>query len=297
METARPRLVATAIHPDSCGVSLALERGRAPVEPGSTIDFFEVHAESCMGMGGPRHRLLERIAAERPVTLHSTGLSIAAHQPADRDFLMSVQRLIDRCRPWSISAPLAWSSYDGAYLNAELPIPYNDESLTCICRNVDEAQQAFGMQVLLKNPAAYLLLETSTLSEAAFLRMVVERTGCGLVLDLTNIYVSAINLGCEPMDWVDSFPIEDVQQMHLAGISEGSGDEGGRLLVGDPAAPVPESVWVIYRRILGRTGPLPTVIERHGAALAVETAIAKQALRRASRQPASHHPLQAGISP
>jgi len=197
--------------------------------------------------------------------------------------------LIDRHRPSLFSVPLAWSTHEGTYLTAELPLPYNSESLTCVCRNVDHAQRALGMQVLLENPASYLFLDETVMREGAFLRVVVKRTGCSLVLDVTNVFVSAVNLGCEPMDLVDSFPIDDVRLLHLAGFSEGTDDVGARLLVVDHAVPVPESIWAIYRRILGRTGPLPTVIERHWdsfsvARLAAEAGIAQQALRRARRQ-------------
>lgn len=278
MATVRPRLVATTIDLESSGVFLT----RDAASPDLAVDFFAIHAESYMANGGPAHRLLERIRAEHSIALHSTGLSIGAHHSPDRDYLTRLRRLIDRHRPSLFSLPLAWSTHDGTYLTAELPLPYNTESLTCVCRNVDHAQRALGMQVLLENPASYLFLDESVMREGAFLRAVVDRTGCGLVLDIANIFASAINLGCEPMDLVDSFPIEDVQLLHLAGLSDDAG-----LLVVDHALPIPESIWAIYRRILGRTGPLPTVIERHAdnsSELAAEAAIAKQALRRAGRQ-------------
>ena len=263
MALARPRLVATTIHPESSGVFLTHACADS-FEPSLAVDFFEVHAESYMGDGGPPHRWLQRIRAEYPIALHSTGLSIGAHHPPDRDHLTRLRRLIDRHRPSLFSVPLAWSTHEGAYLTARAATPLQRESLTCVCSNVEQAQRALGMQVLLENPASYLFLDETVMREGAFLRAVVERTGCGLVLDIANVFVSAINLGCEPMDLVDSFPIDDVQLLHLAGFSEDTDDDGARLLVVDHAVPVPESIWAIYRRILGRTGPLPTVIERHG---------------------------------
>ena len=268
------------------------------VGPSPAVDFFAIHAESYMGSGGPAHRWLERIRAECPIALHSTGLSIGAHHPSDQDHLTRLQRLIDRHRPSLFSVPLAWSTHEGTHLTAELPLPYNSESLTCVCRNVEQVQRGLGMQVLLENPASYLFLDETVMREGAFLRAVVERTGCGLVLDIANVFVSAINLGCEPMDLVDSFPIDDVKLLHLAGFSED--DDGARLLVVDHAVPVPQSIWAIYRRILGRTGPLPTVIERHGdnsSGLAADAAIVGQALRRARRQSMNFSQPHIGTAP
>jgi uncharacterized protein (UPF0276 family) len=304
MTPARPRLVAPAIDaapaidPESSGVSLTHDDARDFIELGSAVDFFAVHAERHMGNGGPALRRLARIRTDYPIALHSTALSIGAHHPPDRDHLLCLRRLVDRHRPSLFSVPLAWSTHEGTYLTAELPLPYNTESLTCVCRNVDHAQRVLDMQVLLENPASYLFLDESIMREGAFLRAVVERTGCGLVLDIANVFVSAINLGCEPMDLVDAFPIESVQLLHLAGFSEDTDDDGARLLIVDHKVPVPESAWAIYRRILGRTGPLPTVIERHGnhlsrAGLAAEAATARRALQRARRQPMnlSHPPI------
>ena len=218
MAPARSRLVAPTIHPESSGVFLT--HARDSVGPSPAVDFFAIHAESYMGSGGPAHRWLERIRAECPIALHSTGLSIGAHHPSDQDHLTRLQRLIDRHRPSLFSVPLAWSTHEGTHLTAELPLPYNSESLTCVCRNVEQVQRGLGMQVLLENPASYLFLDETVMREGAFLRAVVERTGCGLVLDIANVFVSAINLGCEPMDLVDSFPIDDVKLLHLAGFSE-----------------------------------------------------------------------------
>jgi uncharacterized protein (UPF0276 family) len=289
----RPRLVAPAIDPESAGVALSSDEARDVVERELGVDFFEVHAESHMGDGGPPHQLLQRIRADYPITLHSTGLSIAAHHPLDGDHLARLRHLVDRYRPSLCSVPLAWSTCEDAFLNAQLPFPYNGESLACVCRNVERAQRALGMQVLLKNPASYLTLEASVMGEDAFLRAVVARTGCGLLLDVGNVYASAINLGFEAMGYVDSFPIEHVQEIHLAGLSEATDDDGCRLLIDDHAGPVSDSVWAIYRRALGRTGPLPTVVERHGnvpafAEIAADAATAKQALRRAAQS--VHHP-------
>lgn len=295
---ARPRLQATTIHPESAGIALPPGQTRDIV--GLGVDYFEIHAESFMGDGGPPHQLIQRIRADYPITLHSTGLSIGADHPLDPNHLARLGHLIDRYRPSLCSVPLAWSTHEGAFLNAPLPLPYNSESLACVCRNVERAQRALGMQILLENPASYLAIEASDMSECAFLRAVVARTGCGLLLDIGNAYASAINLDFEAMGYIDSFPIEEVREIHLASVSEEIDDNGSRLLVNDHAGPISDSVWAIYRRALGRTGPLPTVVERHGSPftdLAAEAAIAKGALRRASRQSANRLQPHTGAAP
>ncbi|MBX9778535.1 MAG: DUF692 domain-containing protein [Xanthobacteraceae bacterium] len=300
MAPARPRFAAPTIQPESSGVSLTRGDACDLVAPGLAVDFFAVHAESNIGNGGPLPRWLERIRAEYPIALHSTGLSIGAHHPPDRDHIARLRQLIDRHDPSFFSVPLAWSTHEGTYLSAELPLPYNSESLTLVCRNVDQVQRGLGMRVLLENPASYLFLDETIMREGAFLHAVVEQTGCGLVLDIANVFVSAINLDCEPMGLVDSFPIDDVELLHLAGFSENTDDNGARLLIVDHQVRVPESIWAIYRRILGRTGPLPTVIERQQGSsfgLADDAAIAKQALRRAARQSMNRNQRQLGTAP
>jgi uncharacterized protein (UPF0276 family) len=302
MAIVRFRLPTTTIHPESAGVALPSDPARDVVERDLGIDFFEVHAESYMGDGGPPHRLLRRISADYPIALHSTGLSIGADHPPDREHLTRLRHLVDRYRPSLCSVPLAWSTHEGAFLNAELPLPYNGESLASVCDNVDRAQRELGMQILLENPASYLALEASAMSEGAFLRAAVARTGCGLLLDIGNVYVSAINLGFEAMGYIDSFPVEDVKEIHLAGLSEETDDDGNRLLIDDHSGPVSDGVWAIYRRTLGRIGPLPTVIERRSETaslpeLSATATIVKQALGRAARQSANRPQPHIGISP
>ena len=177
MAPARPHLVATTIDAKSSGICLTHDDAHDAVSRSLGVDFFAVHAESYMGNGGPAHRRLERIRSEHPIALHSTGLSIGAHHPPDRDHLTHLRRLIDQQQPSLFSVPLAWSTHEGIYLTAELPVPYNSESLTCVCRNVDHAQRGLGMQVLLENPASYLFLDETVMREGAFLRVVVKRTG------------------------------------------------------------------------------------------------------------------------
>jgi uncharacterized protein len=229
--------------------------GRAPA------DFFEVNAEDYMGNGGPPHQLLLRLRQRYPIAMCGTGLSLGADQPLDRAHLARLRNLIDRYQPSHFSAHLAWSHYDGLYFNDPLPLPYNDETLGRVCGHVESAQRALGMQILLENPPAYVTLAASTLRETEFLRAVIARTDCGLLLDIASVYASAINQDFEPMDYIDSYPVEHVREIHLAGFSEHTDDDGGRLLVDDHRGAVPPVIWALFRRALARIGPTPTVIE------------------------------------
>jgi uncharacterized protein len=289
MAFTRPRLAAAPIDPVSAGACLVPAHAPGIFERSRSFDFFEVHAEAYMGDGGPPHQLLRRIRADHPIAFYATGLSIGSDQALDREHIARLRRLIDRYRPSLLSVPLGWSTCEGAFLNAALPLPHNSDSLARVCTNIDQAQQALGMQILLENPASYMRFEASTMSETGFLRAAADRGDCGLLLDIGNVTISAINLDGEPMDTIDAFPIEHVQAIRVAGFSEAVDDDGCRFLTDDHAGPVADSVWAIYRRVLGRTGPLPTIVARHdyvtaSAALAAETAIARDALRLAAQQ-------------
>ena len=257
------------------------------------VDYFEIRTEDHMGAGGPPHRLLERIRDDYPITLQDLGLSVGSDEPLDSSHLARLRSLIQRYRPALISTPVAWATHDGIFLNAALPLPYNLETLNRVCDNVSRVQHALDMQILLKNPASHVAFAQSRMSEAAFLHALVDRTGCGLVLDIANVCISAVNLGFEAMDYIDQFPIEHVRQIKLAGYLKEIDDDGGPLLIDDQASPIPESVWAIYRRLMGRVGPVATLIKRHRnlpafATLISEADAAKQTLRRAARLRANH---------
>jgi uncharacterized protein len=225
------------------------------------VQFFEIHAENYMGAGGPPHHLLRRVRSRFPLSLHGVGLSIGAPQPLDRDHLAGLKSLVKRYEPQLFSEHLAWSTHDGVFLNDLLPLPYNRETLAHVCDHIDEVQDALGMRMLLENPSTYVAFETSTMREVDFLRQVVSQTGCGLLLDVSNVYVSAVNHGFEPMVYIDAFPVEHVGEIHLAGFAPDRDDDGSRLLIDSHANPVAEVVWALFRRTLTRTGPVPTLIE------------------------------------
>lgn len=224
------------------------------------LGFFEVHAENYMGAGGPSHRMLEALRADYVLSLHGVGLSIGGAGRLDADHLARLRALIDRTQPESFSEHLAWSSHGAEWLNDLLPLPYDAESLRLVCDHVDEAQEALGMRLLLENPATYLTFEASTIPEPAFLAEVARCTGCGLLLDVNNVFVSAANHRTDPRAYLAAFPLDRVGEIHLGGHAEEATPEGP-LLIDSHGAPVADPVWTLYAETLDRAGPLPTLIE------------------------------------
>jgi uncharacterized protein (UPF0276 family) len=277
-DPARPMLEANGV-----GVGLKPEHAEEVLTVAHAVDFFEVHAENYMGEGGPPHHVLGEVRARFPLSIHGVGLSIGSADGLDRVHLARLRRLVDRYRPDLFSEHLAWSTHDGRFLNDLLPLPYNRETLARICAHVDEVQNWLGMPMLLENPATYVAFDASDMREVEFLGLVVDRTECGLLLDINNVYVAATNHGFEPMAYIDAFPLERVGEIHLAGFAEDRDDENQRLLIDAHGTPVAEAVWALYRRTIARCGPLPTLIERDNdvpafTALAAEAGRAKSVL-------------------
>jgi uncharacterized protein (UPF0276 family) len=273
----------------SAGTGLKPEHARDIFESAPAVDFFEIHAENYMGAGGPPHHLLRRIASDYALSVHGVGLSIGGAGPLDRDHLARLKKLIGDCRPAMFSEHLAWSSHDGVYLNDLLPLPYNAETLTCVVRHIDEVQHTLDTRMLLENPSTYVSFETSDMDEAEFLRTVAMRTGCGLLLDVNNVYVSSVNHGFDAAAYIDRFPIEFVGEIHLAGFAEDRDANAGRLLIDAHGAPVSDAVWSLYRRTLARSGPVPTLIEWDNdvpdfATVAAEVSLARAALVEEARR-------------
>ncbi|MGO9982934.1 MAG: DUF692 domain-containing protein [Rhodomicrobium sp.] len=170
------------------------------------VGWFEVHAENYMGAGGMPHRQLERVRKRYPLSVHGVGLSIGGAGWLDRNHLSRLKILIDRYEPELFSEHLAWSTHDGAYLNDLLPLPYTEETLAHLSVHVDEVQTALGRQILIENPSTYVSFESNEMSEAEFLTGLARRTGCGLLLDVNNVYVSAVNHGFDAEAYIDGFP-------------------------------------------------------------------------------------------
>lgn len=224
------------------------------------IGFFEVHAENYMGAGGPPHRMLAALRQDFALSLHGVGLSIGGPDRPDADHLGRLKALVDRYQPDSFSEHLAWSSHGSEYLNDLLPLPYTPGTLTQVCDHVDAVQSALGLRMLLENPSTYVLFEESTLEETDFLAEVARRTGCGLLLDVNNVFVSATNHRMDPRGYLAAFPLAAVGEIHLGGHAEEM-LASGPLLIDDHARPVADPVWSLYGEALDLAGPQPTLIE------------------------------------
>ena len=223
--------------------------------------FFEVHAENYMGGGGAPHRALERIRLDYPISLHGVCMSIGGPQPLDRAHLERFRALIERYEPALVSEHLAWSTHETTYFNDLLPLPYTEATLSRVSDHIDEVQQAIGRPILLENPSTYVVFRESTMSETDFIRDLVRRTGCGLLLDVNNVFVSANNHGYSTLDYLSDFPIESVGEIHLAGHAEQADDDGDRLLIDSHDGPVDDAVWKLFEIVVSRCRPLPTLVE------------------------------------
>lgn len=239
---------------------MLLERGPAGFLGGA--GFVEVHAENYMVDGGPMLRHLERVRERWPLSIHGVGLSIGGDGPLDLDHLDRLDRLLRRFEPRWFSEHLAWSSHGGHWFNDLLPLPYDRATLNRVCDHVDQVQERLRRALLLENPSTYLGYAGSTMDEAAFLAEVVRRTGCGLLLDVNNAYVSGVNHGRDPWAMIEALPAEAVAEIHLAGFAEDRDAVGDRLLIDHHGAAVDHAVWSLYERTIARLGPVPTLIER-----------------------------------
>lgn len=248
--------------PPRSGLGLKTEHFREVLGAQPDIGFFEVHAENYMVAGGPFHHFLGLIREQYPLSLHGVGLSIGAEGPLDNQHLQRLAALIERYQPQSFSEHLAWSSHGPVFLNDLLPLAYDVPTLNRVCEHIDQAQSTLKRSMLLENPATYLAFQRSTLDEADFISEVIRRTGCGLLLDVNNVYVSCINHQRDPLAYIDALPLHAVGEIHLAGFAEDTNSLGDRLLIDDHGAPIDNAVWTLYRQVLERVGPIATLIER-----------------------------------
>ncbi|MCF8970089.1 DUF692 domain-containing protein [Pseudomonas carnis] len=265
--------------PYRAGLGLKTEHFTEVLETRPDIGFFEVHAENYMVAGGPFHHYLGLIRAQYPLSLHGVGLSIGGEAPLDREHLARLATLIERYQPQSFSEHLAWSSHGPVFLNDLLPLAYDACTLERVCEHVDQVQSALKRPMLLENPSTYLQFERSTLDETDFISQIVRRTGCGLLLDVNNVYVSCINHQRDPLAYIDALPLHAVDEIHLAGFAEDTDSLGDRLLIDDHGAPIDNAVWQLYAQVLTRTGAVATLIERDNQvpAFSVLQAEARQA--------------------
>ena len=260
LATEPPRSPALAVR-GLAGSSFKHEHLAAILEEGRQRCFFEVHAENYMGAGGPPHRALQAVRRDHPVSLHGVCMSIGGPEPLDQAHLARFRALVERYEPALVSEHLAWSTHQTTYFNDLLPLPYNETTLSRVCDHIDQMQDAVWRPILLENPSTYLAFNQSTMAETEFIRRVAKRTGCGLLLDINNVFVSATNHGFSALEYLSSFPLSRVFEIHLAGHAEQTDDEGDLLLIDSHDGPVADAVWKLYEIIIGRCGPVPTLIE------------------------------------
>lgn len=231
------------------------------LDDASPVAWLEIHAENYMGDGGRPLAQLRALAERFPLSVHGVGLSIGGEGPLDRDHLARIRRLCGWLKPASFSEHLAWSTHDAAFLNDLLPLPYTEATLARVADHIDEVQDHVGRRMLLENPSVYLNFTETNLDEIDFLTEVARRTGCGLLLDVNNVFVSCVNRRTDPEDYIDRFPHDLVGEIHLGGHDEDRDDTGAPLLIDAHGSEVTDPVWQLYARTIRRAGPRPTLIE------------------------------------
>ena len=250
-----------AIPARSVGVGFKAEHFDTILAERPKLGFFEVHAENYMGAGGPPHRRLEGIRDLYPLSLHGVGLSIGSPGSLDGAHLARLAALTKRYQPAFVSEHLAWSAHQGAFFNDLLPLPYTDESLARVCEHVNDAQDALKRTILLENPSTYLAFAETTIDETEFLAEIARRTGCGLLLDVNNVFVNAVNHGFDAWRYLARFPHAAVGEIHLAGYAVDDDDSGPPLLIDAHNSPVREEVLALYVEAVRKLGPIPTLVE------------------------------------
>ncbi|WP_346840191.1 DUF692 domain-containing protein [Microbulbifer sp. SAOS-129_SWC] len=225
------------------------------------LGFFEIHAENYFVAGGPFHHFLSRIREHYALSIHGVGLSIGGESPPDPTHLRALRTLLKRYQPAAFSEHLAWSSHGGVFLNDLLPLPYTRDTLARVCEHIDQVQTCLGRQMLLENPATYVEFQQSSYGEADFIGEVVARSGCGLLLDVNNAYVSCTNHGRSAEQYIAALPLHAVAELHLAGFSRDADSTGAPLLIDSHGSRVDPAVWALYRTTIERIGPSPTLIE------------------------------------
>ncbi len=254
----RPNLATQPI-PVKTGIGLRAPHMAEIMARRPALGWLEVHAENYMGQG-PAFRALERLRPDYPLSLHGVGLSLGSADGIDDAHLARLKRLADCLDPFLISEHLSWSDVEGVYLNDLMPLPYTEETLDLVVGHVDFVQARLGRRILVENPSAYLRFRHSPIPEAEFLAALARRSGCGLLCDINNIYVSAQNLGFEPIEYLAALPAAAIGEFHLAGHHANPMGEG-IVLIDDHGSAVADAVWALHGEALRRIGRRPTLVE------------------------------------
>ena len=243
------------------GVGYKPQHFNAILTDAAPVGWLEIHAENYMGAGGRPLAQLRHLAERFPISVHGVGLSIGGEGPLDADHLSRLKSLVDWLNPASFSEHLAWSSHDAAFLNDLLPLPYNAKTLATVARHISQVQDRLGRQMLLENPSSYLAFAASDMAETEFLQVLSQQTGCGLLLDVNNVFISATNLGTSPQAYIDGFPLGVVGEIHLGGHDDDADEAGDLLLIDSHGRAVADPVWALLDYTLARSGPRPVLIE------------------------------------
>jgi uncharacterized protein (UPF0276 family) len=265
------------------GLGLRKEHYRDFLDQHQPVDFVEIISENFMACGGRPLHTLDAVRERHPVAMHGVSLSIGSPTGLDPDYLRELKALADRLNPLWVSDHLCWTRLDGRATHDLLPLPYTDEALAVCIGNIARTQDVLERPILIENPSSYVTFAESTMSEWQFLAELVRETGCYLLLDVNNVYVSSVNHGFDPQDFLAALPVDHVRQIHLAGHSQGP--QG--TLIDTHDAPVCAAVWQLYAAALARFGPCATMIERDDAIpplaeLLAELDLARRALDRAA---------------
>jgi uncharacterized protein (UPF0276 family) len=244
------------------GIGLRLAHLAEMVATRPAAGWLEVHPENFLANPHAAELLVE-LSAQYPLSVHTVGISVGSARGIDRFHLQRIRKLVDQIRPVFVSGHLAWSTYDGEYLNDLLPLPFNEEALQIVSAHINEVQNALGLPYLIENPASYVGFSSSTMKETEFLRELVQHTGCQLLLDVSNVVVSAHNMGFDAHQYIDDFPADAIVEMHLGGFTpeEDEGAPGTEVWIDTHAAAIAERSWDLYAYTLRRWGAKPTLIE------------------------------------
>lgn len=260
-----------AIPDEPVGIGLRSPHYQEVLDTDLNLGWLEVHPENYFGGGAHRH-FLSQAREKYNLSLHAVGLSLGSDEPVSEEHLKKFKELIDIYQPFNVSDHASWSASGNAHLNDLLPLPYTQESLDKLARNVSRAQDVFERRMLIENPSTYLAFKGNEMHEDVFMNRLADMTGCGILLDLNNIYVQAHNHGYDAWDYIDTIDPRHVGEMHLAGhIEQDTGD--GIILVDTHSRPVKGDVWALYEHAIKRIGVVPTLIEWDGDIPDLETLV------------------------
>lgn len=246
--------------PERAGVGFKAEHAQDIFGAASTVGWFEIHPENYMVAGGPRLAMLEELCAHYPVSMHGVGLSLGGGEPLNKSHLADLKRLVDRFNPAMVSEHIAWSAHEGRYMADLLPTPMTKTSLSQLVDAINTVQDFIGRRILIENPTSYVPLPQNSIPELEFISEAAARSGCGLLIDVNNVYISAHNLGFDANAFIDAVPADLVGEIHLAGHEEDANPDDN-VLIDTHSRPVADPVWDLFDRLIARIGRKPTLIE------------------------------------